>query len=256
MRLRLTFLLFVAATCHVWADRTLENWTELGALDGGSVAWQADIRSDTRNIRVMGISFPSKNCVFRVIDNSLSNRRSLSSALAESGAMAGSNGGYFSRDFRPLGLTVCNGEIIQPFERAKLLSGVLAVRKGRIELVRSSNFKTGSDLQDALQAGPWLVERDAPVAGLDNVRTARRTVVANDGQGRWALIAISSVTLAEAANVLCLKGMAGTLKITNALNLDGGSSTALRADSNGRTLIDITSFGPVRNYLAIIARQH
>ena len=39
------------------------------------------------------------------------------------------------------------------------------------------------------------------------------------------------------------------------LNLDGGSSTALRAVFEERALIDITSFGPVRNYLAIVRRQ-
>ena len=95
---------------------------------------------------------------------------------------------------------------MHPFERAKLLSGVLAVRKGRIELVRSGQFKTGSDVQEALQAGPWLVEKGAPVAGLDDKRSARRTIVANDGKGQWALIATSPVTLADAATTPLRKG--------------------------------------------------
>ncbi len=75
------------------------------------------------------------------------------------GAVAGSNGGYFHKDFTPLGLAVSRGETIHRFERAKLLSGVLAVRHGRMELVRSGKFKSGSDVQEALQAGPWLVEK-------------------------------------------------------------------------------------------------
>jgi hypothetical protein len=93
------------------------------------------------------------------------------------------------------------------------------------------------------------------VTGLNDERLARRTIVATDGRGRWALVAISPVTLADAARALCLKGVTGSWMIANALNFDGGSSTALRAVFEERALIDITSFGPVRNYLAIVRRQ-
>jgi exopolysaccharide biosynthesis protein len=61
--------------------------------------------------------------------------------------------------------------------------------------------------------------------------------------------------LADAARILSLKGIAGSWTVANALNLDGGSSTALHAASEGRVLIDVTSFGPVRNYLAIVPRE-
>ena len=170
-------------------------------------------------------------------------------------AFAGSNGGYFHNDHTPLGLVVVEGKTLHPFERAKLLSGVLAVRKGRIELVRSGQFRKGEDLQEALQAGPWLLEKGAPVAGLDEQRLARRTIVASDGKGQWAIIVTSPVTLADAARMLSLKGIAGPWIIANALNFDGGSSTALHAEAKGRALIHIASFGAVRNYLAIVPRH-
>jgi len=248
-------MLFLSVVCNSRAGWTLEKWKELGALDGNAVAWEGEASSDGRTIRVSGISFQSADCVFRVVDNPPEERRSLQSALTTLGAFAGSNGGYFHKDFTPLGLAVCEGRTVHPFERAKLLSGVLAVRKGRIELVRSGNFKLGTDVQEALQAGPWLVEKGAPVAGLNDARLARRTIVANDGKGHWALVAISPVTLADAARMLCLKGITGSWTIANALNFDGGSSTALRAGLEGRVLIDISPFGPVRNYLAIVRRQ-
>jgi uncharacterized protein YigE (DUF2233 family) len=255
MRPGLSLLLFLAAICCARAEWTLQKWNELGALGAGAVAWEGEASSDGRTIRVSGVSFQSADCVLRVIDNPPENRQSLPSALTALGAVAGSNGGYFHKDFTPLGLAVSAGETIHPFERAKLLSGVLAVRKGRIELVRSGKFKAGPDVLDALQAGPWLVEKGTPVSGLNDARLARRTIVANDGKGRWALIAVSPITLADAARVLCLKGILGPLTIANALNFDGGSSTALRASYEGGILIDITSFGPVRNYLAIAPRR-
>jgi uncharacterized protein YigE (DUF2233 family) len=255
MRTCLHFLLFLAVICNSRADWTLERWNELGALEGGAIAWEAEASSDGRTIRLSGVSFESGDCVFRVIDNPPEERQPLQSALASVGAFAGSNGGYFHKDFTPLGLVVSGGKTVHAFERAKLLSGVLVVRKRRIELARSGNFKAGADVQEALQAGPWLIEKGVPVTGLNDERLARRTIVATDGKGRWALIAISPVTLADAARTLRLKGITGSWMIANALNLDGGSSTALRAILEERALIDVTSFGPVRNYLAIVRRQ-
>jgi exopolysaccharide biosynthesis protein len=121
--------------------------------------------------------------------------------------------------------------------------------------VRSGKFKFGSDVQEALQAGPWLVEKGAPVAGLDDTRSARRTIVANDGKGQWALLATSSITLADASRLLCAQGIIGPLKIANALNLDGGSSIAFQAGLAPEILIDLRSLGPVRNYLTIAPRR-
>ena len=255
MRTALSILVVFAVICGSRAEWSLQRWNELGALEGGAMAWEGEAASDGRTIRANGVSFQSANCVFHVIDNPPGSRQSLSAALATTGGVAGSNGGYFHKDFRPLGLAVSQGKTIHPFERARLLSGVLAVRRGRMELVRSGKFKPGADVQEALQAGPWLVERGAPVAGLDDTRPARRTIVANDEKGHWVLVVLSPVTLAEASRLLCLKGMIGPPTIANALNLDGGSSTALRAGGEGRVLIDIASFGPVRNYLAIAPRR-
>ena len=254
MRARLLVCFIFAAICCSKAESSLQEWSELGRLEGGVVAWEGEGSSDGRTIRLVGVSFPSSKSIFHVIDNPPGNRQSLSSALVSAGAVAGSNGGYFHKDFTPLGLTVSQGQMIHRFERARLLSGVLAVRHGRMELVRSGKFKSGSDVQEALQAGPWLVEKGVPVAGLDDTRSARRTIVANDGKGQWALIATSAITLADASRLLCAKGIIGPLKIANALNLDGGSSTALQAGLPPEILINIAALGPVRNYLTIAPR--
>ena len=253
MRPGLSLLLVLAAICCARAEWTLQKWNELGALE-------VRRRCLGRRGLVGWTNHPCQRRFFSVRRLCLSCHRQ---SARRTGSLfrrrsprwvpfAGSNGGYFHKDFTPLGLAVSAGETLHPFERAKLLSGVLAVRKGRIELVRSGKFKAGPDVQDALQAGPWLVEKGTPVSGLNDARLARRTIVANDGKGHWALVAVSPVTLADAARVLCLKGILGPLTIANALNFDGGSSTALRASSEGGILIDITSFGPVRNYLAIV----
>ncbi len=67
------------------------------------------------------------------------------------------------------------------FERAKLLSGILVVKKAKIELIRAGAQKAGS-YEHALQSGPWLVEKSMPIAGLNALKQARRSLVATDGK--------------------------------------------------------------------------
>jgi hypothetical protein len=236
------------------ADWTLQGREELGPVPGGATAWQSTVSGPAGQVRLNGVSFSAAKATFRVVDNPPESRQAFPGILASSGAMAGINGGYFHPDFRPLGLAVSGGREIHGFEKAKLLSGVLAVRAGRIELVRSGAFRPGKDVQDALQAGPWLVEKGAPITGLNAERRARRSVVATDGKGHWAVLTTGSLSLAEAAQVLALPGLAGNWTVRDALNLDGGSSTALWAATQPKAL-EIFSFGTVRNYLAIVPRQ-
>lgn len=248
------FLGFVAFS-SLRADPSLGAYRELGQLPAGAIAWEREVSLGDRTIRVSGVTFNEKEATFRVLDNPPTARKTLAALLAANGAFAGVNASYFHEDFRPLGLVVIGGQTVHGFERAKLLSGVLAVRKNGIELVRSGSFKPGADVREAVQAGPWLVENHAPVAGLESGRLYRRTAVATDGRNRWAIITFTPVTLADTARILSLKDLPGSWTIAEALNLDGGGSTSLLALEGSRTLFDIPSFGPVRNYLAIVPRQ-
>ncbi|CAN5791289.1 hypothetical protein BH09VER1_BH09VER1_18970 [soil metagenome] len=231
------------------------GWKELGALPGRALAWEYETKIDDRPVRVTGVSFPATSATFRVIDNPPTNRKNLADALAVDGAIAGTNGGYFHPDFTPLGLVVSAGRTLHAQEKARLLSGLLVIRGGKIQLVRAEGFKPGPDIQEALQAGPWLVENGIPVAGLNAERAARRTLISSNGKGSWALITISPITLADTAGLLLRKEFLDHWSTLNALNLDGGSSTSLFASSPGAPLADIPSFGPVANYLAIVPRS-
>ncbi len=256
MRAIFTFLfgmLSLSATGRgEWASGAVH---ELGRLPGGGIAWERSVTQDGRSVVVSGVSFEDKQNHFRVIDNPPDARVPLAEAVRVAGGVAGINGGYFHPDFTPLGLVISGGKSLHAFQQAKLLSGVLAVRRGRIELVRAGAFKPGKDVTEALQAGPWLRENGAGIAGLDAVRPARRSIVATDGRGRWALLALSPVTLAEAAAILSVGELVPGWTVEDALNLDGGSSTALFAGAEGRVFLGIPSFGPVRNYLAIVPRR-
>lgn len=247
MRFLPRFFSFLAA-----ASLAQAGWKELGTLPGGAVAWEYRTVLAGGSVLVSGVSFTTGQYDFRVIDNPPESRLPLAAALAGAGAQAGVNGGYFHKDFTPLGLVVSEGRPIHAFEKAKLLSGLLTVRGKHPELVRAENFKPGAELREALQAGPWLVAGGVAVENLNPERLARRTVVANDGRNHWAILTISPITLEDAARILASEKVAGDWSIRNALNLDGGSSTSLVAQSEDRFLFNIPSFGPVRNYLAIV----
>ena len=255
MQYFLTILLVLGLLGRADADWVPGKFTERGTLPGNAVAWEREVISGDRTVRLSGVSFSEKDDVFRVIENDPAARKPLFTALRENGAFAGVNGGYFHPDFTPLGLVISGGETLHGFERAKLLSGILAVRGNRIELVRAGSFKAGADVREALQSGPWLVENGAVVPGLNAVRLARRTLVAGDGKGNWAILTTSPATLAETAELLAAPGLIGGWTVRNALNLDGGSSTMLLALAGENPVIDIPSYGPVRNYLAIIPRR-
>ena len=89
------------------------------------------------------------------------------------------------------------------------------------------------------------------MAGLNAKRRAERTVLLADRQGVAALLTTAPVTLAELGQILATPGMFGDLKIDRALNLDGGSSTALWVAADG---FSRPEWKPVRNAVAVTPR--
>ena len=91
-------------------------------------------------------------------------------------------------------------------------------------------------------------------AGVVASRASReRTVVFTDGAGRFGLLICKSATLAETARILATPALLAGRKITRALNLDGGSSTALWVKQEPEPYYSREWKG-VRNYLAIVPR--
>ena len=247
----LALLASIVSSSADWKISGSEDF--LKKVPGGASVRRVDLDDNGVSAQLTAVIFLSKSYSARVLDSRSPGRTKLDVSLAEAGCVAGVNGSYFQADFRPVGLMVAEGEEIHPFEKAKLLAGVFAVRGTRLEIVRSSKFAKSSDLKQALQCGPMLVEGDLPVAGLNGARSARRTVVATDGRGRWAFIYLTSVTLADTARILTLPGILGDWRPATALNLDGGSSSGLWAATSPAP-VSLPEFGHVRNYIGIAPR--
>lgn len=244
--------MFAGLTFSAQAAWELSFRKVTATLPGGAEFAEREARNGSDTVRVQGVFFTTKQARFAVIDNPGRNT-SLGEAMKSVGALAGMNGAYFHADWTPVGLLIADGSKVHGFEKAKLLSGVFVVTKGTPRIVRSAAYTASKSDTQALQAGPFLVENGKPIAGLNTERSARRTVVATDGKGRWALLLFSHVTLAETAAILATGEIFPDILLEKALNLDGGSSSALWVATEPKPFY-FSEIGRVRNFLAILPR--
>jgi uncharacterized protein YigE (DUF2233 family) len=234
------------------ADWNVVSASGLGQPAPGVELIETRCVNGNQTARVTALCFNDKNHTLRVVDSPSPGSATLANTLSHAKAIGGVNGGYFHKDYRPVGLVVADGKTLHGFETAKLLSGLVAVMPdGRVAILRSGEYEPAkSPLLQALQCGPMLVEGGCIVPGLNDLRIARRTILAKGVRGETALIYMSSVTLADAARILALPSVLDTWKPRTAINLDGGSSSGLWT-SKGFLLPEIAR---VRNFLGIFPR--
>ncbi len=217
---------------------------------------QTEVKNDTTGERATlhFAIFQSSAAALKVIDQPETPRGDLAEVMPREQALAGVNGGYFDPQDAPVGLLISGGKQIAPLSSARLLSGVLFTRNGRVEIVRAKHFAKSSRIENAVQCGPLLVEKSKPVAGLNDTRSARRTFALVDGKGGAALGYSSGVSLAQLAEILALPKVAGSHAIVRALNLDGGSSSAFWVAGKEEPF-SISEQKTVRDFVAIVPRS-
>ena len=216
-------LLFLFLNADCFAAWRLER-SEIQFNTGGVTCRVLVFRNEADGLRVHWVRWGRQHTL-RVID--LEPGESVAAGAQRAGALAGVNGGYFYPDFTPMGLVVSQSTTLHRWERSRLLTGVLSVSKdSEAQIHRNAEFKQTDAVREALQAGPFLVDHGRSVPGLDAMKVAERTVVVADNNGVIALLITSPVTLARLGEILAEPGL-WPEKIERALNLDGGSSTAL-----------------------------
>jgi len=247
----LIFIFCMAAALRLsGAEWRLTGSQRLNPGPASAAIWHKTVSCE-REVELRMAAFDAKHCTLEVVDNP-DGTATLGEAMERRGCLAGVNGNYFRSDRSPIGLVICNGKEIHPLEHAKLLSGVLTVTRRRIALLRTAEYRTNPEITQALQAGPFLVDRGQPVPGLNATRSAERTVVLGDGAGHCALLISGPVTLVEMARILEIPGLLPGWKVVRALNLDGGSSSAfwVREPPFYRR-----EFKIVRNFLGVAVRR-
>ena len=246
--LLLAVVIALFACANLPAAWTLKS-SELLSGSASPVSHVKKVVESDRPVSIHLVFFDTKTCGVVVIDHPLSDGSDLSDAMQTHRCLAGVNGNYFQPDRTPLGLVISNGRAVHPMQKARLLSGLLVASRDRISLLRAAEYKPSPQTTQALQAGPFLIDRGNAVPGLDSQREAVRTAVLSDGHTHFALLVSDPVTLAELSQILATKGVVTELKLQRALNLDGGGSSGLWVKDPPFYLPEISS---VRDYLGIV----
>lgn len=145
---------------------------------------------------------------------------------AETGALAVMNGGYFTPEFTATGLIVVNGQASGVSYGG--FAGMFAITPDgpHLRWLAQQPYDPAEPLHAALQSFPMLVKPGGqPGYTEPDSRPSRRTVVAQDKQGRIIFLAAGwgSFTLHGLSQFLS----SSDLDIDIALNLDGGTSTGI-----------------------------
>jgi len=196
--------------------------------------------------------FSAKSTALRVIDNP--DGQSLGAVMKRENCVCGVNGGYFDTEFKPLGLRVADGTIFSPLRRARLITGILLQSDRGIDVVRVSEFSRTKKIIAAVQSGPFLVEGNKRIRGLNDAQLARRTFAGIATNDRAFLGFCSDVSLAQLANILATAPVAADSKIRRAMNLDGGSSSAFWFAREDGSAFSISGRKPVRDFVGVVPK--
>jgi len=161
------------------------------------------------------------------------------------------NGGYFTPENETVGLLISDGRAWgTPYGNFAGIFAVTASGQVSVRWLRDRPYDPDEHLTEALQSFPVLVKPGGVMgfpADADDGRPSRRTVVAQDNQGRILFIVAPRgyLSLNELARFLA----DSDLDIDVALNLDGGLSTGLWLRTN-ETSVEINSRVPVPSVIS------
>ncbi|MEM1353860.1 MAG: phosphodiester glycosidase family protein [Planctomycetota bacterium] len=151
--------------------------------------------------------------------------------IRNSAALVVVNGGYFDASGQEaVGLLLLNGIEVQALSNQAALSGMVCInRDGRVQLRRRSDGYSTTDLQSAIQAGPFLIDPGGAMGiGSDDLKLAKRTAIGITKDGEVALIKAERCTLYQLAEILHSRSEAvGVEQFDAVLNLDGGPSQGM-----------------------------
>lgn len=140
------------------------------------------------------------------------------------------NGGFYTLQYEPIGLLVIDGKNISEQVDNKTFNGYLVIDK-KAEITRDKSIRSN---KYALQTGPVLIEDGKSLAlNLTRDKYARRMVAFLDSEENLYFAAIFNNSsylqgpyLASTAKAIEEIGKNLNIRITDAINLDGGAASA------------------------------
>lgn len=146
---------------------------------------------------------------------------------ARTNALISINGGFFDHAFQPLGLRINNKKIENALKPISWW-GIFYIKNNKAHITTVKHFQHDPDITFAVQSGPRLVVKgDIPSLKKG---FADRSALGITAKGK--VILLVSTNAAMSTNDLARLMKTPPLACTDALNLDGGSSSQLYANMN------------------------
>lgn len=160
---------------------------------------------------------------------------SVKELVLKTNGIAGINANFFDTNQKPLGLIVHSPNTISNaiHNGGKLLTGIFQIKNDSPSIIHRSDFTTYG-VSFAVQAGPRIITDGKLISFSNNEPYSRRSGVALTANGEIVFYATTlrfpGSSMTDIQSALLSTG----LKITDALNLDGGGSSQLfiKAESN------------------------
>ncbi len=167
-------------------------------------------------------------------------------------ALAAINGGFFTPEYRPLGLMIVDGKEINPLRKADW--GVFYVQDNQARIIHTTEFQNDRNITQALQVGPRLVVNGRELQMKK--QAARRSAVGVTMKNQVILLSTDNTEAyaQDLARIFHLPESAGGLDCRDAMVLDGGPSAQMYADYKSLK-IDIPGGWGVPNGIGVFKRR-
>ncbi|MBA2648502.1 MAG: phosphodiester glycosidase family protein [Legionella sp.] len=140
-------------------------------------------------------------------------------------ALLGMNGGFFDREYHPLGLRINNSKIENPLKPISWW-GIFHIKNNKARISSLTNFKQGQGIDFAIQSGPRLLIKGT-VPSLKDGKDDRSALGITQ-KGKVILLVTNNVPMSTKELAYLMQTY--PLYCKDAINLDGGSSSQLYAD--------------------------
>ena len=163
------------------------------------------------------------------------------------------NGGFFSPDFKPLGLRVQNGTTRSYLKKTSWW-GVFYIKNKQPHIVSQRYYPKNMRMEFAIQAGPRLLV-NGHIPKLKGGYAERSALcITHKGEVVITITEHAPLTTRQFAQILKKPASKGGIDCYQALNLDGGNSSQLYARINDFSL-KVTSFHDVTDAVIVQPRK-
>nr|WP_045100582.1 phosphodiester glycosidase family protein [Legionella micdadei] len=236
-------LLLLATYAHCSDDwRTLAPGIEYQDLDGNFLTPWSHIHAFRIDLKENELSLISAKDLSR-------DHASVDEYAQHSNALLAINGGFFDNNYKPLGLRIYNNHQHSPPKHISWW-GIFYIKNQRAYLTNISQYHPSSQIDFAIQSGPRLLINNR-IPPLKPGR-AERSALCITHDGHVIILVTDNLPLSTTELAQIMK--AQPLSCENALNLDGGSSSQLRANV-GSFQLEVHGFSNVSDAVIVRPRR-